>query len=244
MDKKVIALTEKLPVPVRFVLEKRRAARISLRKKQIILRIPKGMSLENKNKVTVELLEWAHKTIGSKNLYQAAPQDVFDEGKTVSILGEEYTINHRAVPGDKGSVHISTNRKKIIFSSPIYLNNEDKNEWIEGLLIKGLNHYFIHDVKKRVYELNEEHFQAEIGKVQLRYTTTRWGSCSSRGNISLSTKLLLVPPIVMDYVIIHELAHRFEMNHSKDFWDLVEKAMPDYKVHLQWLKDKGGQLII
>ena len=95
---------------------------------------------------------------------------------------------------------------------------------------------------RRVGELNKLHFQADVGKVSLRYTISRWGSCSTSGAISLSTKLLLTPPEVCDYVIIHELAHRFEMNHSHRFWALVEKAMPEYQQHRNWLKTHGRHI--
>lgn len=247
MDKKVIALTQNLPVPVRIVIETRRAARISLRKKQIILRLPKKMNAEAKYKVAAELLEWANKTITNKNLYLNVNNNPFKEGTAIEILGHPYTIEHQPVPGNSTSMLISTANNKVVFHIPIHLSNEEgeqKKKLIEGVFIKGLNQFFIHEIRRRVHELNRLHFNADIDKISLRYTTSRWGSCSSNGNISLSTKLLLVPPIVCDYVIIHELAHRFEMNHSKDFWNLVEQAMPNYKKHILWLKEEGASLII
>ena len=65
--------------------------------------------------------------------------------------------------------------------------------------------------------------------ITIREQKTRWGSCSSEKNLNFNWKLILAPPEVLDYVVVHELAHRKEMNHSKAFWNIVERYLPDYK---------------
>ena len=75
----------------------------------------------------------------------------------------------------------------------------------------------------------------------LKYNTSSWGTCSSSKNINLSTRLLFAPDGVIEYVCIHELAHMLEMNHSERFWNLVERAMPDYKEKIDWLKQNEDQ---
>lgn len=70
-----------------------------------------------------------------------------------------------------------------------------------------------------------------------------WGSCSSKGNLNFNCLLMLTPPEVIDYVVVHELCHRKEMNHSKAFWSEVEKVLPDYKAQIKWLKDEGGNIM-
>ena len=69
----------------------------------------------------------------------------------------------------------------------------------------------------------------DYGRITIRAQHTRWGSCSSKGNLNFNFLLVLCPPEVLDYVVVHELAHRKEMNHSNAFWNVVEKYMPDYK---------------
>ena len=81
------------------------------------------------------------------------------------------------------------------------------------------------------------------GRVAIRAQRTRWGSCSSKGNLNFNCLLMLAPREVIDSVIVHELCHRREMNHSRAFWALVYEAMPDYKVWDKWLKDHGRELI-
>ncbi len=81
------------------------------------------------------------------------------------------------------------------------------------------------------------------GRITIRNQHTRWGSCSSAGNLNFNCLLALAPPEVLDYVVVHELSHRREMNHSDRFWNQVEAVLPDYRERRKWLKENGGALI-
>lgn len=83
----------------------------------------------------------------------------------------------------------------------------------------------------------------QYGRITIRNQKTRWGSCSAKGNLNFNCLLMLAPPEVLDYVIVHELCHRKEMNHSPRFWKEVAKIIPDYKKQEKWLKTEGAQLM-
>ncbi len=91
------------------------------------------------------------------------------------------------------------------------------------------------------------HYAALIGvsygRITIRAQRTRWGSCSSKGNLNFNCLLALCPEEVVDYIVIHELCHRKELNHSGAFWALVEQFCPDYQVQKQWLNQNGPALM-
>ncbi len=82
----------------------------------------------------------------------------------------------------------------------------------------------------------------KFGKISIRDTRSRWGSCSSQGNLMYSWRLIMAPPEVLDYVAAHEVAHLVEMNHSAQYWRVVAKICPDYKPKRAWLRENGQKL--
>ena len=80
-------------------------------------------------------------------------------------------------------------------------------------------------------------------RITVRFQKTRWGSCTGNGNLSFNGLLLLAPPEVLDYVVVHELCHRKEMNHSPKFWAEVARVCPQYAACRKWLREHGATLI-
>jgi predicted metal-dependent hydrolase len=83
----------------------------------------------------------------------------------------------------------------------------------------------------------------EYGRITIRMQKSRWGSCSSKGNLNFNCLLMRTPDEIIDYVVVHELCHLKEMNHSERFWAEVEKIFPDYKERRKWLKDHGNEIM-
>ena len=94
---------------------------------------------------------------------------------------------------------------------------------------------------KRIFPERTAYFAkrmgVDYGRITIREQKTRWGSCSSTGNLNFNWKLVLLAPELLDYVVVHELAHRREMNHSKNFWKIVEAELPDYRERRRRLKE-------
>ncbi len=84
-------------------------------------------------------------------------------------------------------------------------------------------------ISARIDEFNSSYFNSHLGKIRIRSNLTNWGSCSTKNNISINFALLFLPQELLDYVIVHELAHTKVRNHSQRFWQIVGKILPDYK---------------
>jgi len=112
-------------------------------------------------------------------------------------------------------------------------------------------HAFINWYRKSAYNKFKERVDFYISAVKSGYkkinitgAKTRWGSCSAKGSLNFSWRLVMAPAWVVDYVVAHEVAHLIEKNHSRSFWDKVKILYPDYKKSRQWLKDNGHLLAI
>lgn len=110
-------------------------------------------------------------------------------------------------------------------------------------------------LKKRYIDAAKDYFPKRVAyfsqftggtynRITVRDQKTRWGSCSAKGTLSFNWRLMLAPPSIPDYVIVHELCHLTYMNHSAAFWKKVESVYPDYRTARKWLKDHGHELII
>jgi len=98
-------------------------------------------------------------------------------------------------------------------------------------------------IKARVIDIANK-LNIKFNNLKITSATGRWGSCNSQGNVNFTWRLIMATPSAIDYVIIHEFCHLFEFNHSQQFWKLVEKIMPDYKVHKKWLAENSKYMLL
>jgi len=126
---------------------------------------------------------------------------------------------------------------------PSNLKGENRREEIKRRLIEWYKKEARTKYKERV-----EHYRKKLGvsynKIFIRDQKTRWGSCSSKGNLNFNWRLIMAPLSIMDYIVVHELVHLIHPNHGRDFWKLVESVIPDYKEKKQWLRINGYRLKI
>ena len=155
----------------------------------------------------------------------------YQPGETFLYLGKEYPLE--VVPGQRKKLILDDHFKiaeavldkaELIFQS---WYRQQAKQWI----IERAQHYA--DLHQLPYE-----------KIKITSARTRWGSCSSKNTLNFSWRLMLTSPEVIDYVIIHELAHTVHHNHSKCFWNLVAKLMPDYKTRRKQLRQYGQQTLL
>ena len=172
-------------------------------------------------------------------------------------------IPYKLIHSDRRSIGIQITQEGVVVRAPKRMSDaeidrfvQSKRDWIETHLAKvppaqpkfsGEEiHRLAEEALKRIPE-RVRYFAPLVGVtyggITIRNQRTRWGSCSAKGNLNFNCLLMLTPDHVIDYVVVHELCHRLEMNHSARFWAQVERVLPDYRESLQWLRDHGQELI-
>jgi len=123
----------------------------------------------------------------------------------------------------------------------IYLSESQKESQAKELLEKFLIEFARKYITNKANKFSKD-FDFKFNKIAIKEQKSRWGSCSSLNNLNFNWRLIFAIPEVIDYVIIHELAHTKQMNHSSAFWSVVEQCMPHYSTYRNWLKQNGRYL--
>jgi hypothetical protein len=154
----------------------------------------------------------------NRQLQQRQRTAVWDHGTEVLYRGQQVALNVGAV--------VSFGDQVLPFTSPASLRQAvEQHLW----------QLAARELPPRTRELAAQH-NVLVNRITVRNQRTRWGSCSRRGTISLNWRLIQTPTYVRDYIILHELMHRRQMNHSKSFWQEVAAVCPDYRQAEAWLK--------
>jgi len=179
---------------------------------------------------------------------------------------EQNKTEFQLLRSDRKSISIQISRSgEVLVRCPRWMHDEDircfvmKHEnWVRRQLEKQqeapqatvLSEEELEELtklaKSRIPERVEFYSQrmgVSYGRITIRHQHSKWGSCSSKGNLNFNCLLMLAPEDVLDYIVVHELCHLLEMNHSQQFWEAVERILPDYRNQEKWLKEKGSLLM-
>ena len=139
------------------------------------------------------------------------------------------------------TVRIEANSETSIRFGTERINVSDTKADLRPALQNHMRKLAAQELPPRVTELASIH-GVKVSRISVRDQKSRWGSCSRRGTVSLNWRLIQAPDLVRDYIIVHELAHRRQMNHSEKFWQEMERLFPDYLQAERWLKQHGKLL--
>ena len=215
-------------VPVRILFEARFNNRVTVNKNGILIRVSERQPKEEQRKNIDTLLKWAKEKLGDKpELLDSLPQRKYLNGEVLKMGDYEFVISIFYHDLAKSSAKIF--RNNIVLSLAKGLTQEAEENACSYLVAKCLCKFFQPVVSQRIHELNDRYFRKEIKSVKMKHATSFWGHCSHHGNIVISVRLMFAPAKMIDYVLIHELAHLIHHNHSDRFWKVVEQVMPDYQ---------------
>lgn len=226
-------------IPVKRYYERRRNVRIAVGKDAILFRLPSFVSDEDNKKHHEWASAWIHRVIKERpdSLRHLLPTS-YKSGDLIICMDQEFEIQMEICTTKHSKAQLKNNIIQLAILDE--LSAIDKEKAARTLISRIMAQRFKNRIVERVTYINNKCFGHEINAIRLKYNRSNWGSCSSSGNINISTRLLLAPEWVRDYVIVHELAHMNEMNHSPKYWAIVEKVYPDYKKAEKWLKVNGA----
>jgi predicted metal-dependent hydrolase len=219
------------PVPVQFVLH-RRARRYVLRLQpdgSARVTIPRGGSLAEGRRFAQKHSSWIEKQL-LRQAMRPVPARTWSLGTEILFRGETTRLEAGS-DGEGSSVRFATENVAV----PSLAGD------LRPAVEEHLRALASRELPPRVFELAALH-QLSARRVSVRDQRSRWGSCSRRGTISLNWRLVQAPNPVRDYVVLHELAHLVEMNHSRRFWRQVAKLCPEFVAAERWLKKHSGLL--
>lgn len=216
-----------VPVSIRVSWRARRVAlRVDPARRKVELILPHGVSTSTGLRFLAAKRQWIATRL------QALPQPVpFIEGAIVPVLGVPHRIRlERDFPRPPVTIVDGEIR---VGGDPAYLARRVRDHFI--LTAKAELAFRARRLAARI--------GCQVARVNVRDTNSRWGSCSGRGNLSFSWRLILAPEPVLDYVVAHEVAHLVEMNHGPRFWRLVESLTPGSASPRAWLKQHRNRLL-
>jgi len=163
---------------------------------------------------------------------------IYSDRRTLSLSVKDGKVIVRAPRKTPRSIVDSFVKKHVAWIFRTLEKEEKRNEIFNGLTNERILE--LKAVAKSKLAKKTEYYSnimgIKYGRITITSAKTRFGSCSSKGNISYSYRLMLYPEEAQDYVVVHELAHVLEMNHSKRFYQIIEKVLPDYKQRIRMLK--------
>ncbi|MBI2333471.1 MAG: M48 family metallopeptidase [Chloroflexi bacterium] len=214
----------------KFVRAKRRTiALIIERDGSLTVRAPKRAALRDIEQFIHEKIDWILRSREKLRAIVTLPKKQYANGETFLFLGSEYELSI-----------VNPQRPALKLGNGFTLGSTAQKRG-EGMFIRWYKEQALQVFTERV-----DHYAALYGfspkQVKVNSAKTRWGSCSANGTINFTWRLVMAPLDVIDYVVLHELAHLRVKNHSPRFWKLVESLCPDFKRHRKWLKENGEKL--
>lgn len=243
-DEKTFFQVDGIKVPVHIFRERRRNGRVSIGKNAVLIRLPANLTPSREQEHLSRFHDWVSLQVrNDQNVRSLYAKRKIENGMKLAMYDRTFVVSIH--PTDKRTFRASLKGEEIILHVNNLLPPEEVDQILRDLLARLLAREFLIPVSLKVHELNRRYFQKKLGKVSLKNMHSRWGSCTiKKGNINLATRLLFAPEPVLDYVIIHELAHLIEPNHSPRFWTVVENVLPEYREMEKWLEKNAHQCLL
>jgi predicted metal-dependent hydrolase len=225
---------------ITYRLERKNRKTLSIKvtsHREVIVSAPLFLNDEKVEEIIKSRFNWI---ISKLETVKAASKDEPSNLKTLKFLGQDYKLNLNESAGSVIKVIFNKSEFQVFIPRSM---KDNRNEYIRDALEKW---YRVQ--AKAILEDRTVHYAEKLKvkpeRIVIKDQKTKWGSCSSKGNINYNYRIVMAPMNIIDYLVVHEMCHLIHMNHSKDFWKLVESILPNSKVYREWLKVNGNSLIL
>lgn len=223
--------------PYQILASDRRTIALKItRNGEVVVRIPLGLPLQAARELVQAKKGWIYTHVAkSRELARQKEQFQWKEGAFVPVFGKSRTLCLEPDYGKK-SFLVKLKERELVISGPVEKQGGEKEQRLVEAVVKA---WYKKEAKQYLQEKVSRlagKMKVDYGRIGIRDQVSRWGSCSGKGNLNFNWRLVLLPEGLTDYVVVHELAHRRHMNHSKSFWNTVEEEMPDYRERRKALK--------
>lgn len=215
--------------------DRKRTFSIQVHRELVRARIPRFMSDADLRKAIADKQGWIERKLGELAERPAPKPKEYVDGETFPYLGRDYAL--KVLRGDADRVDLRDEELRVTVGKARKTSPAEVRRLLFSWYLAQADSL----LKKRTAELSKA-VGAAPRSVTLKKYVSRWGACSARGDITYNWQIILAPPCVVDYLVVHELCHLLEHNHSPRYWAEVERHLPDWKRHRDWLKHNAVML--
>ena len=204
---------------------------------QVEVRVPRATPTSGVAQLVSRKTHWIREKLLQQQRQIPLVQKTYVTGDIFRYLGGEVVL--RVCSGATKGVSLTDG--KLLVRVPTRVKKR------EQFVLAELQTWFRHQAEIAL-PIRVDHYAKMVGAepvmIKVRRYKARWGSCNSRGEVTFNWLIMVAPTVVVNYVVVHELCHLLHLNHSPNFWETVERTMPDYRQHRRWLRLNGWRLVV
>lgn len=229
-----------IPYKIKRSIKRQKTVTISVRHPEgVVVRAPQDVCQAEITELLKDKTNWILKKIAEIEEISLIPFKKYENGALLKYLGRDYPLNLKPAPANKGTVDMD--KKNISVYIPATVAGADQNDWVQRALQLWYKWQAEITINKAVAHWSEQ-TGLTPGKIRVKTLKSCWGACTHKNNLSFNWRLIMAPAYIIDYIVIHELCHIKQKNHSHKFYNLLSHFQPNYREHRRELRDISASL--